>query len=49
MEKETKDTRRPAPPARERWAEASKAIAESGEDAMAMGEFANADDAELTW
>jgi len=49
MEKETKDTRPPAHRARERWAEASKAIADSGEDAMVMGEFPNADDAELTW
>lgn len=33
--------------AREGWAEASKALAESGDDALVMGEFANADDAEL--
>ena len=34
---------------REGWAEASKAIAESGDDALVMGEFPNGDDAELAW
>jgi antitoxin MazE len=34
---------------REGWAEASKALAESGDDAHVMGEFANADDATLSW
>ncbi|WP_028215343.1 AbrB/MazE/SpoVT family DNA-binding domain-containing protein [Paraburkholderia mimosarum] len=41
--------RRPRQKAREGWAEASKALAESGDDALVMGEFANADDAELSW
>ena len=41
--------RRPRHKAREGWAEASKAIAESGDDALVMGEFGNADDAELSW
>jgi antitoxin MazE len=41
--------RRPRHQAREGWAEASKALAESGDDALVMGEFANADDAELKW
>jgi antitoxin MazE len=41
--------RRPRHKAREGWAEASKALAGSGDDALVMGEFANADDAELAW
>ncbi|WOD14052.1 AbrB/MazE/SpoVT family DNA-binding domain-containing protein [Paraburkholderia kirstenboschensis] len=41
--------RRPRQKAREGWAEASKALAESGDDALVMGEFDNADDAELAW
>ncbi|MFP6560876.1 AbrB/MazE/SpoVT family DNA-binding domain-containing protein [Paraburkholderia sp. B3] len=41
--------RRPRQPAREGWAEASKALAQSGDDALVMGEFPNADDAELEW
>ena len=41
--------RRPKHKAREGWAEASKALAESGDDALVMGEFSNADDAELAW
>jgi antitoxin MazE len=41
--------RRPRHKAREGWAEASKALAESGDDALLIGEFGNADDAELTW
>ena len=35
--------------ARYGWAQAARAIAERGEDALVMGEFANADDAELDW
>ena len=34
---------------RDGWAEASKAIAEAGNDALVMGEFGNADDAESAW
>ncbi|MCA8016791.1 AbrB/MazE/SpoVT family DNA-binding domain-containing protein, partial [Burkholderia vietnamiensis] len=41
--------RRPKHKAREGWAEASKALAESGDDALVMGEFSNADDAGLAW
>jgi antitoxin MazE len=41
--------RRPRHKAREGWAEASKALAESGDDTLVMGEFGNADDAELAW
>lgn len=41
--------RRPRHKAREGWAEASKALAEAGDDALVMGEFGNADDAELAW
>ena len=41
--------RRPASPARTGWAEAATGIAESGEDALVMGEFGNATDTELAW
>lgn len=41
--------RRPRTAAREGWADASKAIAEAGDDALVMGEFGNADDAEIAW
>lgn len=41
--------RRPRHKAREGWAEASKTLAESGDDVLVMGEFGNADDAELAW
>lgn len=41
--------RRPKHKAREGWAEASKALVEDGDDALVMGEFSNADDAELAW
>jgi antitoxin MazE len=34
---------------REGWAEASKAIAEAGDDALVWPEFGNADDENLTW
>ncbi len=34
---------------REGWAEASKVVADAGDDALVMGEFGNADDAESTW
>jgi antitoxin MazE len=33
--------------AREGWAEASKVLAETGDDALVMGEFGNDDDAEI--
>lgn len=41
--------RRPANPARTGWAEAAKKIAEAGDDALVMGEFANTADTELDW
>ena len=34
---------------REGWGEASRSIAEAGDDALAWPEFANADDETLTW
>jgi len=41
--------RRPAKASRAGWAEASKAIAEAGDDNLVMGESSNADDADLEW
>jgi antitoxin MazE len=41
--------RRPSAPARAGWAEAAQALAGRGGDALVMGEFGNAGDAELTW
>ncbi|MDR0275050.1 MAG: AbrB/MazE/SpoVT family DNA-binding domain-containing protein [Burkholderiaceae bacterium] len=41
--------RRPSVTARTGWAEAARALAERSGDALAMGEFGNAEDAELTW
>ena len=41
--------RRPAAAPREGWAEAARKLAEKGDDALLMGEFGNADDAELAW
>ncbi|EKS67158.1 MULTISPECIES: AbrB/MazE/SpoVT family DNA-binding domain-containing protein [Caballeronia] len=41
--------RRPRDKARQGWAEASKLIAQSGEDGLVMGEFGNDDDGELEW
>ncbi len=41
--------RKPAKPVRAGWAEAAKKIAERGDDALVMGEFGNATDAELAW
>jgi antitoxin MazE len=35
--------------AREGWAEASKDIAETGDDALLIGEFDNSNDAEPCW
>jgi antitoxin MazE len=31
------------------WAEASRSVAETGDDALAWPEFANADDEDLVW
>ncbi|WP_086383949.1 AbrB/MazE/SpoVT family DNA-binding domain-containing protein [Caballeronia sordidicola] len=41
--------RRPSPKVRAGWAQASKEIAGSNDDALVMGEFANDSDAELAW
>lgn len=41
--------RRPASPVRAGWAEAARKLAETGDDALVMGEFGNAADSELTW
>ncbi|MBC8735884.1 AbrB/MazE/SpoVT family DNA-binding domain-containing protein [Paraburkholderia sp. UCT31] len=41
--------RRPQKAVREGWAVASKRVAETGDDALVMGEFGNAGDAEITW
>jgi antitoxin MazE len=41
--------RRPASPARAGWAEAARNIAKAGDDELVMGEFGNAEDAELIW
>lgn len=41
--------RKPARSVREGWAKAAQALAAQGADALVLGEFSNADDAELTW
>jgi len=41
--------RKPRAKVRAAWAEASKAVAASGEDALVLGEFDNADDGALEW
>jgi antitoxin MazE len=41
--------RRPAKVVRAGWAEAARRIAESEDDELVMGEFGNAEDAELDW
>ena len=41
--------RRPAATVRVGWADAAKALAANGGDALVLGEFGNDDDAELTW
>jgi antitoxin MazE len=41
--------RRPAHPPRAGWAEAARKIAEAGDDALVLGEFGNAADADLVW
>ena len=49
VERDALVLRRPAGAARAGWAAAAKKIAERGDDALALGEFGNQDDAELTW
>lgn len=41
--------RKPRTSVREGWAEASKAIAASGDDTLVWPEFGNAGDSELAW
>lgn len=41
--------RKPMKQARSGWAEAAQAVGATGEDSLLMGEFGNADDADLTW
>ncbi len=41
--------RRPAKTVRAGWAAAAQRIAESGDDALALGEFGNEGDAGLVW
>ena len=39
----------PAQPVRSGWAEASKALAAAGDDALIMPQFGNAEDEAITW
>ncbi|CAG9182457.1 hypothetical protein LMG23992_04753 [Cupriavidus laharis] len=41
--------RRPRNKPRHGWAEASKAIAEAGDDTLVLGDFPNAGDEDLKW
>ena len=41
--------RKPAKPARAGWVEAAQKVAEAGDDALVMGEFANEVDSALVW
>jgi len=41
--------RRPSVTTRRGWDEAARAIAQRGHDALVMGEFGNADDAQWVW
>lgn len=41
--------RKPATAVRAGWAQAAKAIAAGGDDALVMGEFGNASDEDLQW
>ncbi len=49
IENDTIVIRRPEKKARQGWADASKAVAAAGDDALVWPEFANADDKDLTW
>lgn len=40
---------KPAKAVRTGWSEAAAVVAAKGDDALLMGEFGNADDAELSW
>ena len=41
--------RKPAQPPRTGWAQAAQAVAQAGDDALLLGEFGNAQDADLAW
>lgn len=41
--------RKPVAPVRAGWAEAAKAVAAAGGDSLLLGEFGNAEDADLAW
>lgn len=41
--------RKPIDSPRAGWAQAAQALAEAEDDALAMGEFGNEDDKDLTW
>ena len=41
--------RKPIDSPRAGWAQAAQAVAEAEDDALAMGEFGNEDDKDLTW
>ena len=41
--------RQPSQPPRTGWAQAAQAVAAAGDDALLLGEFGNAADAELAW
>jgi antitoxin MazE len=49
IERDALVLRRPARAARIGWAAAAQKIADPGDDALAMGEFGNEDDAGLSW
>ncbi|GAB1385133.1 hypothetical protein MASR1M59_02810 [Melaminivora sp.] len=41
--------RKPAQPPRTGWAQAAQAVAQAGDDTLLLGEFGNAQDADLAW
>jgi antitoxin MazE len=49
VEKDSIVLRKPSRKVRAGWAEASRRVAEAGDDVLAWPEFANAGDAELQW
>lgn len=49
IERDALVLRRPAKAVRAGWATASQKIAEHDDDALAMGEFGNQEDARLSW
>lgn len=49
IENNTIVLRKPEKPVRKGWGEASRAVAAAGDDKLVWPEFANAEDAELTW